>query len=96
MTSTDRPPRVEHLDALVADLPDGDRALVIGPSIRDCAPTEAKEGAARRRVVNTGGTCPCGARLRLPNRAARRAARRAGRVLHTEVRHATDCPAVAS
>lgn len=66
-------------------------ALVIVPDIPDEAPDAVREGIARRRIVATGGTCPCGAVLRLPNRAQRRAT---DGVFDVTVRHENDCPAV--
>ncbi|MCX6463788.1 MAG: hypothetical protein NTW05_09365 [Pseudonocardiales bacterium] len=72
----------------------GVRTLVVSPSIPEDAPSAVREGIARRRIVNAGGTCPCGARLRLPGRADRRRARRHGEVLRSApARHADDCPA---
>jgi hypothetical protein len=73
---------------------DGESTLVVAPQIPDDAPTAVREGLARRRLVNAGGTCPCGARMQLPNRATRRQARREGRVTHVSIEHDDDCPAV--
>lgn len=61
----------------------------------DANPAIVAEGLRRRFLVNDGGTCPCGARLVLPNRAARRAAVRAGEPLSVKVAHESDCEAVA-
>lgn len=72
----------------------GQRALVVDLDIPDNAPPEAKEGIARRRIVNSGGTCPCGARAVLPNRAQRRAAARTGQPVQTKAEHTDDCPAL--
>lgn len=69
----------------------GERALVVDCEIPASAPDGIREGMARRAVVNRGGTCPCGARLALPNRAQRRAAR--GRVVVAQAAHAGNCPA---
>jgi hypothetical protein len=60
-------------------------------SIPESAPEAVREGVARRNIVNTGGTCPCGARLVLPNRAERRRAARTGRVLDVRVAHEPEC-----
>ena len=83
-------------DLSTAETSDGDTVLFVLPSIPDDAPDEIREGIARRRVVSVTGQCPCGARLVLPNRAARRAAKRSGCVLHFAVEHEDDCPAVDS
>lgn len=74
-------------------LVDGERVAAVTPVVPEQASAEAREGIARRRLVAQTGRCPCGAVLRLPNRAQRRAARRARRPLHTAVRHASSCPA---
>jgi hypothetical protein len=66
----------------------GQTALVVLLPIPDDAPAEVREGLARRNIVNTGGTCPCGAVMRLPNRAARRAG-----VVDVSAAHEDDCPA---
>jgi hypothetical protein len=66
----------------------GMRALVLLLPVPDEAPAAIREGLARRNVVNCGGTCPCGAVLRLPNRAARRAG-----VTDVSIIHEDDCPA---
>lgn len=58
------------------------------------APPEVREGIARRNVTALGGRCPCGATLRLPNRAERRRAARSGQPVHVEVQHEDNCPAV--
>ncbi len=73
----------------VVTLSDGRRALVVDSPIPDDVPEAVREGLARRAVVNRGGICPCGARLALPNRAARRR----GRVVRVLVEHELDCPA---
>ncbi len=67
--------------------------LVIGPAIAEDLPPVVREGLARRTLVNTGQTCPCGARLVVPSRAARRRAVRRQEVLHVTVEHEDDCPA---
>ncbi|GAA2546424.1 hypothetical protein [Pseudonocardia hydrocarbonoxydans] len=79
-------------DVAVVDLPEG-RALVLSPTIPEDAPPAVREGIARRRITNTGGTCPCGARACLPNRATRRRAKRRGEMTRVHVEHAVDCPA---
>lgn len=58
------------------------------------APPDVREGVARRNLTALGGACPCGAVLRLPNRAERRRAARSGQTVHVEVEHENDCPAV--
>lgn len=68
----------------------GKRTLVVDFEVPDDAPHVVREGLARRRIVNGGGTCPCGAKVVVPNRAQRRA----GALLtHVVVEHEDDCPA---
>jgi hypothetical protein len=74
-------------DLAVVDI-HGVRALVVLIDIPDDAPADVKEGVTRRNLVNTGGTCPCGAVMRFPNRAARRAG-----VTQAQIVHEDDCPA---
>jgi hypothetical protein len=85
-------PIIRQRERLV-DLPGGGRALVVEADIPDDAPEAIQEGITRRALVNGGGQCPCGASALWPNRAERRAAARAGRVLHIEIDHEHDCPA---
>ncbi len=74
---------------------DGTLAAYAGPSLREGLPPYVLEGLARRRLVALGQTCPCGARLIVPNRETRRAARRRGQVvMPVEVEHEPDCAAV--
>ena len=47
----------------------GERVVILESEIPDNAPPDIKEGLSRRAIVNGGGTCPCGARMVLPNRA---------------------------
>jgi len=70
----------------------GERVLVI--DIPDNAPADLKEGLARRQIVNDGGLCPCGARMVLPNRHARRVAARAGKPIAVEIEHERGCAAL--
>jgi hypothetical protein len=86
---------VSVTDAVVFDC-DGERALYVGPTLREGLPPDVLDGLTRRRLVALGQPCPdpCGARLVVPNRAARRAAVRDGRVLHVSVEHEDDCPAL--
>ncbi|MFC8248375.1 hypothetical protein [Streptomyces chartreusis] len=73
----------------------GQRVLVIQPVIPDAAPEELKNGLAIRRTANTTGICPgCGARMAMPNRAERRVARRAGKIIAVVIAHDDDCPAL--
>jgi hypothetical protein len=72
----------------------GERVLILETEIPDNAPAEIKEGLTRRAVVNAGGTCPCGARMVLPDRAARRRAARRGHAIQVTVPHEPDCPAL--
>jgi hypothetical protein len=66
----------------------GKKALVLLLPIPENAPVDVREGLALRNVVNTGGTCACGAVAVLPNRAARRRG-----VAHMTAVHEDDCPA---
>ena len=81
-------------DLAIAESHDGETYAFLLPHIPDDAPDAVREGLARRRITAVEGTCPCGARLVLPNRAARRAAKRAGQVLDVHVEHEDDCPAI--
>jgi hypothetical protein len=72
----------------------GERALIVETEIPDDAPAKLKEGLARRAAVNAGGTCPCGARAILPNRASRRRATRAHKAIEVTVPHEPDCLAL--
>jgi hypothetical protein len=72
----------------------GERVMVLDADIPDRAPDAIKEGLSRRAIVNDGGTCPCGARMILPNRAARRRATRHGYAIEVTVQHEPDCPAL--
>ncbi len=73
----------------------GDRLLYAGLALREDLPTRVLEGLVRRRLVATAGQCPCGARLIVPSRAARRAAQRSRTpVLRVAVEHEDDCPAL--
>jgi hypothetical protein len=87
---------VSRSDAVLVD-DDGTRTVYIGPQLPDGAPPLVLDGLARRRLVALGRACPapCGARMTVPNRAERRAARRRGVALHVEIEHEPDCPAVA-
>jgi hypothetical protein len=71
----------------------GEIAMVPLFDVPEDAPADVQEGLARRNLTNMGRPCPCGAQLVLPNRAARRAAVRARRVLHVDIVHEDDCPA---
>jgi hypothetical protein len=72
----------------ICSLPDGTRVLVVDAVIPDDAPEQLREALARRAIVNRGGTCPCGAVMRRPNRAQRRA----GATVAT-IAHEPTCPA---
>jgi hypothetical protein len=85
---------MSRTDAVLVDR-DGHRTLYVGPDLCEDLPPVVLEGLARRRLVAVGQGCPCGARMQVPNRAARRAAARSGRpVLEVSVEHEPDCPAV--
>lgn len=57
-------------------------------------PADVREGIARRNIVATGGTCPCGARMVLPSRTDRRRHARLGRAIDVNVEHEAGCPAI--
>ncbi len=85
---------MSRTDAVLLDS-DGRPAIYLGPELREGLPALVLEGLARRRLVALGDACPCGARMVVPNRAARRAARRDGvAVLTVPIEHENDCPAV--
>lgn len=82
------------LDAVPFTSSDGERGLLLTDPIPDGAPAAVREALARRRIAVTTGRCPCGGRATWPNRAARRAAARAGTTPpRGQVRHAAGCPA---
>lgn len=82
-------------DAVLVGAVGGERIAYFGPPLLETYPPAVREGLVRRRLVATTGVCPCGARMVVPNRAARRAAARAGQVfLQVQVEHDVDCPAV--
>lgn len=82
-----------HHIATEATVADGSTALLIEMEAPADAPEVIREGVARRRAVNRGGTCPCGARWAGPNRAQRRAAARGAGPLYVAVEHEDACPA---
>jgi len=85
---------MSRTDAVLVDR-DGRITDYIGPVLAEHLPPVVLEGLARRRLTALGQTCPCGATMVVPNRAARRAARRGGiAVLTVPVEHEDDCPAV--
>jgi hypothetical protein len=71
-----------------------ERVVILESEIPERAPEAIKEGLSRRAIVNCGGTCPCGARMILPNRAARRRATRLRHAIEVTVQHEPDCPAL--
>jgi hypothetical protein len=76
---------------------DGRGALFVLPVVSEADLARAREGIVRRRLVALSGTCPCGARLGMPNRAQRRAAACRGdraRIAYVAVEHEDDCPAI--
>jgi len=82
-------PRWDTAEAVV----DGEKALIVLPALYDDDEPTVREGIARRRITSVTGRCPCGAVRVLPNRAQRRAAAKAGRIIRVEVVHENDCPA---
>lgn len=79
--------------ARVVTLSSGARIAVVDSDIPDAAPPAVREGLARRRIANSGGICPCGAQLVMPNRAQRRRAERTGVPVTVTIEHADGCPA---
>lgn len=75
---------------------DGQRIGYVLADPPEDGPADVREGIARRNIVALGGTCPCGARMVLPNRAERRRHARLGRVIEVTVEHENECPAVTS
>ena len=76
-----------------ATLPDGRHALILDCEIPDDAPSEIREGLARRAMVNGGQTCPCGATWAKPNRAQRRKLKQPTTLTWLRVEHEIGCPA---
>ena len=72
----------------------GERVVILESEIPENTPEATKEGLSRRAIVNGGGTCPCGARMILPNRAARRRATRLRYAIEVTIQHEPDCPAL--
>jgi hypothetical protein len=72
----------------------GERVVILETQIPDRAPSAIKEGLSRRAIVNAGGVCPCGARMILPNPAARRRATRLRYAIEVTVQHEPDCLAL--
>jgi hypothetical protein len=64
---------------------------ILAPAIPDGAPEAVREGMVRRRLALMNGACVCGARVVLPNRTMRRAAK--GALLQLVCMHKYDCPA---
>ena len=62
-------------------------AAVLTADIPDDATHHIREGLARRRLVATTGSCPCGATLTLPTHVP------AGAVTLLAVEHQDGCPA---
>lgn len=73
---------------------DGRRVAFVLADPPEDAPPAVREGVARRNLVATGGTCPCGAQFTMPNRAERRRNTRRGVPCHVDVQHEQSCPAV--
>lgn len=77
----------------IATLPDGRKALILDCEIPENAPSEIKEGLARRALSNSGHPCPCGATWAKPNRAQRRKLKQPDNLTWLRVEHEADCPA---
>jgi hypothetical protein len=75
---------------------DGERVAFLLAHAPESAPEAVKQGIALRNVVATGDPCACGARMVMPNRAARRRAARLGEIMNVTIEHEDDCPAVTS
>ena len=80
-------------DLIPAELQERTVLLVV-PVVDEADSPRAREGIARRRLVALTGACPCGAMAIMPNRAQRRAGRRAGDPSVVMVDHKSGCPAV--
>ena len=83
-----------RLDLVLGETWDGDTVAFVLPTVPDEAPEAVREGLARRRITAIEGRCPCGGRLILPNREARRRAKRTGEEIRMRVEHEDDCPAI--
>jgi hypothetical protein len=70
---------------------DGQRVLSMS-RIEHTSSPELAAALARRRRATATGRCECGAVMVLPNREARRAAARTGRVPAARMEHEVDCP----
>lgn len=70
-----------------------DRALIVAALPPADATGEVAAAWARRAEAMLTGTCACGARMELPNRAERRRARRERRPVHSRFLHEADCGA---
>lgn len=75
------------------DLHSGERLAIVDTEIPDDAPVALRESLARRAIVNSGGTCPCGAKFAMPSREVRRLATKKGLAIEITVEHAEGCPA---
>lgn len=73
---------------------DGQRIGYVLADPPEDGPADVREGVARQNVVAFGGTCPCGARMVLPNRAERRRHARQGQPITVNVEHEDGCPAI--
>jgi hypothetical protein len=77
-------------------------AILFDPSTKTLIPIADPDAAPDKRtarvlelraIAAVTGECECGARISIPNRQARRDARRAGYALRATMAHAADCPA---
>lgn len=81
-------------EVIAFQLPDGERAVLVTPTIREDWSPELKDALALRREASLAGRCPhCGATWSWPNRDDRRRAARQRRALHVWMEHDAGCPA---
>lgn len=80
-------------DLTTRDVPGIGRVAFVQPVVSESMGPELREAIALRRIATIEGRCPCGAVLYLPNREARRKAKRDGRQLHATVQHEPSCDA---
>ena len=71
-----------------------DTRIVVDSDIPDAAPPAVREGLARRRIMNFGGICPCGAQLVMPSREHLRRSAATGVPVSVTIEHEDGCPAI--
>jgi hypothetical protein len=81
---------LESVTIAVVEMADGQRVAVPLIPIPEDAPSDLREGLARRNVVNASGRCPCGAHWELPTELD------PSGLTAVDVVHENDCPATDS